>query len=90
LSPTFKESTFFKNIPEWDGSKWMKESEGKGKGDGDIITIEDDKVVQVRLPWQAIARDVRKTKGKWEYLSNDGTWKDATKKQIAKINKSYK
>ena len=25
LSPTFKESTWFKNIPDWDGRKWIKE-----------------------------------------------------------------
>ena len=29
LSPTFKESTFFKNIPEWDGRKWIKEEDKK-------------------------------------------------------------
>ncbi len=89
INPTFKNSDFFKSIPDWDGKKWMKE-DNESEDEGGLKTIKDGDIVQVRLPWHAQAKDVRKIKGKWEYLSNDGTWKEASNDQIAKINKSYK
>lgn len=85
INPTFKESDFFKSIPEWDGSKWVKEDNGDGGGDGDgdggkkskATTIKNDVVKQVKLPWgmgmsNIVASDVKKINGTWHVSEKVG------------------
>jgi len=96
LSPTFKESTFFKNIPEWDGKKWIKEDDGGGGGGkSKAVTIKNNVVKEIRLPWDVVASAVKKINGTWHVSEKVGysgkiKWVKATQKQINKINKSYK
>ena len=101
INPTFKESDFFKSIPEWDGSKFVKEGEGEGEGEKvvesakTVETIKNDIVKQVRLLWLGGSTGVKKINGTWHKsepvgYSGEIKWVKATQKQIDKINKSYK
>ena len=100
INPTFKESDFFKSIPEWDGSKFVEEEkeekEEKVVESAETVeTIKNDIVKQVRLPWDAVSTGVKKINGTWHKsepvgYSGEIKWVKATQKQIDKINKSYK
>ena len=100
INPTFKNSDFFKSIPEWDGSKWVNEDDGGGGDKSKAVTIKNDIVKQVKLPWimgmsSVMASDVKKINGAWHVsekvgYSGETKWVKATQKQINKINKLYK
>jgi hypothetical protein len=70
-----------------------KEKEKEKKKGKEIEFVEDEVVVNVRLPYELVKSPVKKINGVWhtrEGFAGSYTWKKASEGQVKQINKSYK